>query len=113
MAYAGGVPDNLSYNEALSGDGRYATCSSDATNLVRGDSNGSTDVFLRDRTAGTTERISVNSSEVEANGSSAGSAVSDDGRWFVFMSLASDLVPNDNNGVRDVFIHDLGVVPAP
>jgi Tol biopolymer transport system component len=97
VSYTGGEPDNLSYNQALSGDGRYATFISWATNLVPGDNNGEPDIFLRDRQAGTTERISVNSNEIQANGGSGESAVSDDGRIVVFASTATNFVAASTN----------------
>jgi hypothetical protein len=54
----------------------------------------------------TTERVSVDSSGVEANGSSFGGWLSADGRYVVVISSANNLVPGDSNGVKDVFVHD-------
>lgn len=54
----------------ISADGRYVVFPSGASNLVFGDSNGFTDVFVRDRKAGTTERVSVASDGTQANGAS-------------------------------------------
>jgi Tol biopolymer transport system component len=105
VPYAGGEPDGSSKNEALSGDARYVTYSSAATNLVPGDSNGAVDVFLRDRQAGTTERISVDSRGAQANGASYGSVVSDDGRFVAFFSEATNLAPADA-GLPPLFIRD-------
>src|SRR5437867_2845951 len=51
----------------ISADGRFMAFASDATNLVAGDSNGLIDVFVRDRVAGTTERVSVATGGAEGN----------------------------------------------
>lgn len=97
-------------NEAgaqLSANGRWVVFVSDATNLVPHDTNARTDVFVRDRQAGTTRRVSVSSSGAQAAGRpSRGATISADGRWVVFASLADNLVPHDTNDASDVFIHD-------
>ncbi|MCC6954599.1 MAG: PD40 domain-containing protein, partial [Deltaproteobacteria bacterium] len=92
---------------SISGDGRYVTFHSDASNLVSGDTNGVTDIFVRDLLTGTTRRVSVNSSGVEANGASLRGTLSADGRFIAFVSSASNLVSGDTNGVDEVFVHDL------
>jgi Tol biopolymer transport system component len=84
-------------NGAISSDGRYAVFESNASNLVPNDNNNAVDVFLRDIVAGTTERISVNSSSQEAVGgapytSSGYGTVSDDGRYVSFLSRSANLV---------------------
>jgi hypothetical protein len=74
-----------------------------------GDTNGATDVFVRDRQAGTTERVSISSSGAQNNDPGASSTspdISADGRFVVFASTAVNLVPGDTNGVRDVFVRD-------
>src|SRR5204863_349490 len=91
---------------ALSADGRLVAFQSDATNLVAGDTNGTTDVFVHDRQTGTTERVSVASGGTEGNGFSAGLALSADGRFVAFHSTATNLVAGDTNGKTDVFVHD-------
>jgi Tol biopolymer transport system component len=91
---------------ALSADGRYAAYVSDAANLVPGDTNGVPDVFVRDRTAGTTGRVSVAGSGGQADEQSYTPALSSDGRYVVFASDATTLVPGDTNHVGDVFAHD-------
>jgi Tol biopolymer transport system component len=93
---------------AISGSGRYVAFESAATNLDGGDGNGVRDIFVRDRTNGTTVRVSESSGGDEANGPSFDPAISEDGTRIVFESRASNLVPNDTNGVMDVFMHDLG-----
>lgn len=85
---------------AISGDGRYVVFQSDATDLVPGDTNGRTDVFLWDRTSSTTTQVT------EGNGASEFPAISADGDHVVFRSAASDLVVGDENGHSDVFVWD-------
>ncbi len=101
--------DASSVNSAasVSADGRYVAFISGATNLVAGDTNGKIDVFVRDTVAGTTRRVSVDSSGRQANAASNGSSISADGRKVVFQSVASDLVVGDTNMRQDVFVHDL------
>jgi Tol biopolymer transport system component len=91
---------------AISADGRYVAFESSASNLVDRDGNSADDIFVRDRVAGTTRRVSVGPQNLEANGPSAGPAISADGRFIAFTSLASNLVPGDTNDERDVFVHD-------
>ena len=92
---------------AISGDGRYVAFSSDARNLVPGDTNGSSDVFVRDRLLGTLERVSVTTGGGQANhASDLALAISPDGRYVSFESSAWNLVPEDTNGGADVFVRD-------
>ena len=91
---------------SLSSDGRVVAFESLSSNLVDGDTNKSTDVFVRDRHTGETTRVSVDSRGRQANGSSAGSSLDGSGRYVAFESLATDLVPGDTNRVSDVFVHD-------
>ena len=91
---------------SVSGSGRYVAFSSLASNLVPEDSNERQDVFVRDRGTGTTERVSLSSSGTQANLRSFQPAVSGDGRYVAFISEASNLVPGDTNGERDVFVRD-------
>src|SRR5437870_1569323 len=91
---------------ALSADGRLVAFQSDATNLVAGDTNGATDVFVHDRQTGTTERVSVSAGGTEGNGFSAGPVLSADGRFVAFHDTATNLVAGDTNGATDVFVHD-------
>ncbi len=92
---------------SISSNGGYVAFESFATNLVSGDANGSRDVFLRDRSAGTTTRVSVSSSGQEANGPSTVGMVAGGGGHVVFDSDATNLISQDTNGVDDVFIRDL------
>ena len=106
VASDGTESNGASYSPSISADGRFVAFGSDATNLVAGDTNESADIFVRDRLAGTTERVSVDSSGAEANGLSLFCSISADGRYVVFGSVASNLVATDTNGMPDVFVHD-------
>jgi Tol biopolymer transport system component len=111
-------------NPAISADGMTIAFISLASNLVDGDTNGVSDVFIRDLLAHTTTRVSVSSSGVQANepsGSasfstdgkpgpivmSSAPSISSDGRYVAFESMASNLVADDGNGALDVFVHDV------
>jgi Tol biopolymer transport system component len=98
--------NDASLESAISGDGRYVVFTSFASNLARLDTNGRSDVFLRDRQGGYTERVSVDSEGREANGYSWQPCVSDDGRYVAFYSTASNLVPGDTGDRADVFVRD-------
>jgi len=104
---AGGAEgDNWSLNPAISADGRYVAFESRAANLAGGDTNGVSDVFVRDLVAGTTSRVSLGAGGSQATGASSYPSISADGRWVAFVSAASDLVAGDTNGVDDIFVHD-------
>lgn len=94
------------YLSRISSDGRFVVFASQGDNLVSSDSNGASDVFLRDALDTTTERVSVASDGSEANGASYVTGISGDGRYIVFYSAADNLVPGDTNGSLDVFLHD-------
>ncbi|MDQ3991121.1 MAG: hypothetical protein M3245_02260, partial [Actinomycetota bacterium] len=74
--------------------------------LVSGDTNAVSDVFVRDRQEGTTERVSMTTGGAEANAHSWDPSLSADGRHVAFRSTASNLVPADTNGAPDAFVHD-------
>ncbi len=95
-----------SFRPRISRNGQYVVFESNATNLVAGDNNGQRDIFVRDLLAGTTTRVNVDSSGVESNAFSQMASISADGRYVVFESTASNLVPGDTNGTSDVFVHD-------
>ena len=95
----------------LSADGRFVALRSSASNLVLGDTNGVDDVFVRDRQAGTTERVSIRSNGAQGNDHSTDMAISSGGRFIAFQSAASNLVPGDTNGGWDVFLRDRGPIP--
>lgn len=90
----------------ISADGRFVAFSSEATNLVRGDTNGRVDLFVRDRRNGATQRVSLGPDGAQGNQGSFGAAISADGRFVAFWSRASNLVPDDTNREWDVFVHD-------
>jgi hypothetical protein len=101
--------DDLSQGSGISGDGRFVTFDSYATNLVDNDTNGQIDVFVRDTLAGTTSRISVpdqSLSDNEGNGYSGLPRITSDGRFIVFESMASNLVSGDTNDKSDIFVRD-------
>jgi Tol biopolymer transport system component len=91
---------------AVSANGRYVAFVSAADNLVAGDTNGWADVFVRDRVAHVTRRVS-GPGGTQANGFFLTPAISADGRHVAFSSDADDLVPGDTNGTADVFLRDL------
>lgn len=91
---------------ALSFDGRYVALESSASNLVPGDSNGVTDLFVRDRAAGVTRRVSIRSNGAQANADSNDVGISASGRFVAFESEATNLVGGDTNATQDIFIHD-------
>jgi Tol biopolymer transport system component len=91
---------------ALSADGRFVAFHSKATNLVPGDTNGSEDVFVRDRIKGTTERVSLGLGNLQADGRSASQTISANGRFVAFASDAGNLVAGDTNNTWDVFVRD-------
>jgi hypothetical protein len=108
----GSEANSDSGNPALNEDGRFLAFTSFADNLVAGDTNGFADVFLRDRNCGVTLRISVPSDGSEPNSQSFSPVVSavNSGRLFVaYASDATNLVPNDTNDARDVFVAVLDV----
>jgi len=99
-------PSRTGGDHALSASGRYLVFSSSAADLVDGDTNGVSDVFVRDRKTGTTSRVSVDSGGGQGNADSFNGSISDDGRYVAFTSLASNLVNGDINELRDIFLHD-------
>ena len=104
---AGAQSDDTSFNPTLSLDNRFVGFASRATNLVPGDTNGTWDSFVRDLQTGVTLRISVDSAGTQGNAESDAPTLSADGRYAAFQSDASNLVANDTNAVKDVFVHDL------
>ncbi len=88
----------------ISADGRFVVFSGQATSLVPGDTNGASDVFVRDRQTGTTRRVSVPSDGSEGRGGNWDPVISADGRWVAFTSSDGGLVPG---GGLEVYLHDL------
>ncbi len=104
---AGNQADQGSEAAQISRDGRYIVFRSSATNLISGDTNDWWDIFRKDLLTGEVLRVSTSSSGAEPNRSSAAPMMSADGRYVVFTSEASNLVPNDTNNFDDVFLKDL------
>lgn len=105
------------HSVAISADGRLVAFLSPSSDLVPGDTNGLSDVFVRDLDTGAVRRVSVSSGGAEANGPSQPPAISGDGRYVAFVSEATNLVRGDTNrcppffnlpgSCPDVFVHDL------
>ncbi|WP_338700882.1 hypothetical protein V2W30_28185 [Streptomyces sp. Q6] len=109
VSAAGEQGDADSGGPLLSSTGRYAVFSSYAANLVPGDTFDTNDVFVRDLKRGALERVSVASDGTPANGQSEAAGISADGRYVVFRSTATNLVPQDPRGplwAYDVYVHD-------
>lgn len=105
-AQAGGPAPARPPISDVSAGGRYVVFESDATNLVLGDTNRHTDVFVRDRMAGRTVRASLATTDQQADGDSYAPSISADGRFVTFLSGAPNLTPNQPKG-ENVFVRDL------
>jgi len=99
---------------SISGNGRLVAFESTDPGLLGGcgagcgDTNGASDIFVRDSQAGTTRRISVDSFGNQSNGASYWPVISADGRFVAFRSVADNLVANNtSDSSGDVFVHDL------
>jgi Tol biopolymer transport system component len=103
---SGGQSLGDSFGPAMTPDGQFVVFQSSAANLVPGDFNLTQDVFVHDRLAGTTERVSVATSGAEGNGAAIGGGFTPDGHLVVFSSGASNLVAGDGNADLDAFVHD-------
>ncbi len=103
---AGIQGDRDSTQPSLTPDGRFVTFSSKAQNLVAGDLNGFTDIFVRDLQTGITTRESLDSNGAEANSNSGFPCLSADGRYVAFRSFANNLVAGDTNAAADDFVRD-------
>jgi Tol biopolymer transport system component len=104
--YYGGYGGD-SYDPSISADGRYVAFTSNASNLVPGVNSDYTDIFVRDLVNNTTSLVSVGSGGYGGNNASDGPVISQAGRYVVFDSGASDLVPDDDGNHQDVFVRDL------
>jgi Tol biopolymer transport system component len=102
----GAQANGWSMRPAISAHGRFVAFESEASNLIRRDTNGDYDIFIRDRKRGTTRRVSVSSKGGQANADSTYPAISANGRFVVFQTRAGNLIPGDKNGRRDLFVHD-------
>jgi hypothetical protein len=90
----------------ISADGQLVVFTCDSSNLVAGDTNGTWDVFVHDRSTGITERVSVDSSGAEGDEASFDASISADGQAVAFQSRADNLVSRDSNDRQDVFVHE-------
>lgn len=126
LSQAGSEGNGASTEPSMSFDGRYVAFTSQASNLVEGDTNNTFDIFVRDRQENTIERVSLGeglpgetaeeegpgspgepgSAVVQGNGPSREPAISDDGRFVAFTSFASNFLSFDTNGFSDVFVYD-------
>jgi Tol biopolymer transport system component len=106
LSGAGGGNGSSMLGQA-STNGQFVVFQSDASNLVPNDTNGVTDIFVRDRVAGTTTLVSVSTNGGPANGASTDPVMTADGHYVAFISRASNLVLGDTNNLADVFVRDL------
>jgi Tol biopolymer transport system component len=90
---------------SVSSDGRYIAFESDSPGLVTGDNNDWTDVFVRDRVAGTTQRVSVYPNGAQADQGGDAPSISADGRMVAFVSSEA-MVAGDTNNQPDVYVRD-------
>ncbi|MEG4280507.1 calcium-binding protein [Microcoleus sp. MON1_C1] len=97
-------------NPSISTDGRFVAFESHISNLVLGDRNISSGIFMRDTLTSTTTRVSVDSADNQADNGryerSISPSISADGRFVAFESNVSNLVPGDTNDNPDIFVRD-------
>lgn len=103
---AGNQAAGYAGSAAVSADGNIVVFGSISDALVAGDDNDVEDIFVRNRAAGTTTRVSVRSGGGQANGDSFDPAVSANGRYVAFWSWADNLTDEDTGGMPGVFVHD-------
>ncbi len=106
VSSAGVQANGASQNPRLSADGRFVAFSSDATNLVAGDTNGKTDIFVYDQVTQVTSRINLDQDGKPANDSAANPVISADGRYVAFSSAATNLVTGVTNHVENIYVAD-------
>jgi len=104
VGWDGAEPNAASSSPSVTTSGRFVVFASEANNLVKGDSNGWSDIFLRDTCISATSacvpatiRLSIGPDGAEANGASFAPAISPDGRFVAFNSSATNLVRPDLN----------------
>src|SRR4028119_264212 len=103
---AGNQGNSDSYSASISADGRFVAFSSEASNIVPGDTNNYADIFVRDRLTNTTTRVSVDSAGNQGNRDSYSPSISADGGFVAFYSEASNIVPGDIDENGDIFVRD-------
>jgi Tol biopolymer transport system component len=106
VSSAGAEADRYADTPRISRDGRYVAFATAATNLAPGDANNARDIYLRDRTAGTTERVSIGEAGGEGTQDANKFTMARDGQRFAWESWSDNLVAGDGNGVPDVFLRD-------
>jgi hypothetical protein len=99
--------DRDSADPSITADGRLVAFASAATNLDPAGKNGYSDVFVHDRSSGSTALITKDPAGVEGDKSSVWPHISEDGRSVAFYSYATNLVAGDGNGRPDAFVRDL------
>ena len=103
-----GLPANAPSSDGrVARGGRFVVFSSGATDLVPGDGNGKFDIFRFDAQTETVDRVSTDLNGVESNGGSYQAGIANGGVYVAFESDATNLVPNDTNGQRDVFVKNM------
>ncbi len=102
----GNQSNGFSFYPSISADGRFVAFQSVATNLVPGDDNSRSDIFVHDRVTGETTRASVDSDGIQSNGGCFYVSISANGRFVAFWSNATNLVTGDTNHAGDNFVHD-------
>ena len=90
----------------ISADGRYVAFDFGAADLVAGDTNGVTDIFVRDRRTRTTERVNGRFDGTQTLANSYVTGLSADGRYVLFASSDPWIVTGDTNGTFDLFVRD-------
>jgi Tol biopolymer transport system component len=105
VATDGSQANGLSDQPAISGDGRWVAYRSAATTLVH-DTNGRNDIFLTDRQAMATIRISVSSAGAQGAGNSSTPSISNDGHFVAFASGSFNLLYSGTNGLQHIFVYD-------
>lgn len=106
VASAGGQANGASSTGDISADGRFVVFESAASNLVAGDTNGTTDIFCHDRQTAQTTRVSLGAAGQQALLACRIPSISADGRFVAFQSDDNALVPSDTCVGTDVFLHD-------
>jgi ribosomal protein L24E len=106
---AQGQGDKGSGSPSISADGRWVSFDSKATNFNQADSGADTDIYIKDLQTGALDQVSVRADGSQASGGTVtggDSTISADGRFVAFWSDSTNLVPDDTNGMRDVFVRD-------
>lgn len=105
--------NNLTFAENdISDNGTLIVYASNATNLIGGDTNGFTDIFVFDRGLGAVARASITFNEIQTNGPSYKPVISGDGRFVAFRSQASNIVANRSSTQPDIFLFDRAGQPG-